>query len=251
MKFASIIITHWTSDDARSDTMVRSISSLIKVIKYPYELIVVDNGGSSADSEFLNDLTEKGYITTYVKNARNMHFGYARSQGISLAQGDYIAIIDNDILHKKDWISKCVEILEDNPDKKWYGTPLDYPVEADYNGNIRYRTATFDFEDIPCSLNMRAGSNAFVIRRSDLMQIGGFAVHRIAGTKWTDRAVKLGYLAMVLPKGYVEDMGLRSGYNLNEAKPVYIKFNTGDAVYFNRDELPQETLTMRDQIKLI
>lgn len=251
MKFASIIITHWASNDERSTTMVKSILSLIEVIKYPYELIVVDNGGSLEDSEFFSDLVKKGVITTYIRNANNMHFGYARNQGIAVAQGDYIVILDNDILHKKDWVSKCIEILEDNPDKKWYGTPLDYPVEADYNGNIRYRTMVFDFEDEHCSINMRAGSNAFVIRRSDLNDIGGFYVHRIAGTKWTDRAVKLGYLAMVLPKGYVEDMGLRNGYNLNDAKPVYIKLSTGDTVYFNKDELPQDGLVMRDQFKLL
>ena len=83
---------------------------------------------------------------------------------------------------------------------------------------------------------MRAGSNCFVIRYGDLMKIGKFAIHRIAGTKWTDNAVGLGYLACVLPEGYVEDMGFRKGYELNDYKPVFIEFKNGDKIYFNKDE---------------
>ena len=232
MKFASIIITHWAMNDERSDVMVKSIASLNEVIKYPYELIVVDNGGSEEDSEFFNSLVNHGRISTYIKNSNNRHFGYARNQGIAVAQGDYIAIVDNDILHKKDWLTDCIKILEDNPNEKIYATPIDYPQDAEYNGKVRYRTGELG----NCTLNMRAGSNCFVIRYEDLMKIGKFAIHRVAGTKWTDNAVKLGYLACVLPKGYVEDMGFRKGYELNDYKPVYIEFKNGDKVYFNNDE---------------
>jgi glycosyltransferase involved in cell wall biosynthesis len=219
-------------NDERSDVMTKSITSLIENINYPYELIIVDNGGSKEDSEFFNDLVEKGHVSTYIRNSNNRHFGYARNQGIAVAQGDYIAIIDNDILHKKDWLTECIRILEENPDKKIYATPIDYPQDAQYNGKVRYRTDKFG----ECSLNMRAGSNCFVIRYEDLMKIGKFAIHRVAGTKWTDSAVKLGYLACVLPEGYVEDMGFRKGYELNDYKPVYIEFKNGDKIYFNRDE---------------
>ncbi len=232
MKFASIIVTHWAMDDERSTTMIKSLTSLVDVINYPYELIVVDNGGSEEDSQFLTEMTNKGYISTYIKNSNNRHFGYARNQGIAVAQGDYIAIVDNDILHKKDWLTECIRILEENPKKKIYGTPIDYPQDAEYNGKVRYRTGELD----ECTLNMRAGSNCFVIRYEDLMEIGKFPIHRIAGTKWTDSAVNKGYLACVLPKGYVEDMGFRNGYQLKDYKPVYIEFNNKDRIYFNVDE---------------
>jgi glycosyltransferase involved in cell wall biosynthesis len=219
-------------DDERSITMIKSLTSLVDVIKYPYELIVVDNGGSEEDSHFLTEMTNKGHISTYIKNSNNRHFGYARNQGIAVAQGDYIAIVDNDILHKKDWLTECIKMLEKHPKKKIYGTPIDYPQDAEYNGKVRYRTGELD----ECTLNMRAGSNCFVIRYEDLMDIGKFPIHRIAGTKWTDSAVNKGYLACVLPKGYVEDMGFRNGYQLKDYKPVYIEFNNKERVYFNVDE---------------
>lgn len=243
MKFASIIITHWAMNDERSTVMIKSLTSLVQTIKYPYELIVVDNGGSEEDSQFLTEMTNKGHISTYIKNSNNRHFGYARNQGIAMAQGDYIAIIDNDILHKKDWLTRCVEILEKFPEEKIYATPIDYPQDALYDGKVRYRVEEREIDGEKCSLNMRAGSNCFVIRYKDLMDIGKFAIHRIAGTKWTDNAVKKKYNAIVLSKGYVEDMGFRNGYHLKDFKPVYIEFNNKDRVYFNVDEY--ENINMR------
>jgi glycosyltransferase involved in cell wall biosynthesis len=243
MKFASIIITHWAMNDERSTVMIKSLTSLVQTIKYPYELIVVDNGGSEEDSHFLTEMTNKGHISTYIKNSNNRHFGYARNQGIAMAQGDYIAIIDNDILHKKDWLTRCVEILEKFPEEKIYATPIDYPQDALYDGKVRYRVEEREIDGEKCSLNMRAGSNCFVIRYKDLMDIGKFAIHRIAGTKWTDNAVKKKYNALVLSKGYVEDMGFRNGYHLKDFKPVYIEFNNKDRVYFNVDEY--ENINMR------
>lgn len=232
-------------NDERSDVMIKSILSLVNTIKYPYELIVIDNGGSEEDSQFLMDMTSQGYISTYIKNSNNRHFGYARNQGIAIAQGDYIAIIDNDILHKKDWLTKCVEILEDNDDKKIYGTPIDYPQSAKYNGIVRYRKEEVNFKGEKCSLNMRAGSNCFVIRYEDLMDIGYFPVHRIGGTKWTDRAVGKGYSALVLPEGYAEDIGFRKGYNLTDIKPVFLEFKDGKRIYFNKDEYKGEDMRIQ------
>lgn len=243
MKFASIIITHWAMNDERSDVMVKSIVSLVQTIKYPYELIVVDNGGSEEDSQFLIEMTNKGHISTYIKNSNNRHFGYARNQGIAMAQGDYIVIIDNDILHKKDWLTRCIEILERFPDKKLYATPIDYPHNATYGGKVRYDIEELDIDGVSHSVNMRAGSNCFVARYEDFMDIGKFPIHRIAGSRWTDNAVNKGYNAVVLPEGYVEDMGLRNGYHLKDSKPVYIEFNNKDRVYFNTDEY--ENINMR------
>jgi len=235
-KFVSIIITHFAMDASRSANMKVSIDSLIENTDYPYELIVIDNGSDLEDSKYLLNLCSEGKITTYIRNNHNMHFAYARNQGLELAQGDYFCIADNDIKYKKGWLEKCVAVLEAYPDEKWYATPMDYPQDAKYNGIQRYRTGEFDFNGENYTLNMRAGSNCFVITRENMKKLGKFPIHRIAGSKWTDRAVKSGYLAVVLPNGHAEDMGLRSGYNLNKPIPIYIKLSSGEEVCFNQDE---------------
>lgn len=245
-KFCSIVITHYANTPERSEIMRKSLTSLFTSLDYPSEVIVVDNGNVVEDSNHLLKLTTEGKIQHYVRNTGNMHFGYARNQGIKLADGDFICICDNDILYKPGWLTSCIDILEAYPDNKIYATPI-YNVthwtkkfwggeQLELNGKI-YR------------LNSRAGSNCFVIRRKDLEIIGRFRRHRIAGTKWTERAIELGYMAAVSPSLMIQDMGFRNGYNFKELIPIKKKLSSGEEIYFNQDEFKKKNpgLVFRSQ----
>lgn len=231
--FVSIIMTHFAMNDERSDTMVKSVTSLFESTEYPFEFIVIDNGKSRADSEFFLDLVEQGKINTYIRNADNMHFGYARNQGIALAQGDYICITDNDILFKRDWLSECMKVLKAFPNEKIYATPIGYPTPG---MKTRYLRGTLELDGVMYDKNMRAGSNCFVIKREDFNIIGKFWIHRIAGSIWTDLAVKKGYLAVVVPGNLITDMGFRRGYDLRASIPVSLTLSNRKKLYFNNDE---------------
>lgn len=233
MKFTSIVFVHWSMNDDRSRTMRRSMNSLLESVKnMPTEIIVIDNGDNMDDTNYLLDLACTKKINTYIRNANNMHFGFARNQGLKICNGDYIAIVDNDIIYNTDWLETCVGVLEDNPDKKIYATPV-YNVAhwrpKYWQGEVQSKGRTF-------KLNMRAGSNCWVMRRKDFEEVGGFIIHRIAGTKWTNNAVRKGYLAAVTPDIMVNDYGFRRGYNLNDCKPVKLDLHNGEEIYFNADE---------------
>lgn len=236
-KFASIIFTHYAMNDRRSEVMITSMESLLRT-KYPFELIVIDNGYSMKDSEYLLELADKGLIHTYIRNSRNMHFGYARNQALELAQGDYFVVVDNDLDYKDPfWLSKCIDVLEFFPGEKIYSTPMDYPTGL---LKEKYQTGELKMGDKTIPLSMRAGSNCFVIRRYDMKSIGKFAIHRIAGSRWTDLAVRKGYLAAVLNEGLVTDMGLRQGYNLGQPIPIFMRLSDGSDIYFNMDEYKRD-----------
>ena len=237
MKFASIIVTHYSSHDERSEIMRQSIQSLLDNTNYPYELIVVDNGGSTKDSQWLLELASQHKINCYVRNANNMHFGFARNQAIALANGDYIVIADNDILYKRDWLKVCIDVLEAYPDKKIYSTPV-YNV-AHWLPKF-WSNEVLKVGDLEYRLNYRAGSNCFVIRREDLMKIGNFMCHRVGGTKWTNKAISLGYTAAIAPRILIKDLGFREGYNLNVTIPVKQVLSDGSEVYYSEDEFIKE-----------
>lgn len=234
MKFTSIIITHWASNEFRSNALRKTLTTLFETTKHlPTERIVIDNGGSIKDSEYLLDLTEKGEINTYIRNHNNLSFGYARNQALRVCNGDYICVADNDIIYNPGWLDACLAVLEAYPHEKIYATPI-YNVahwqpkywnqkELEVNGKI-YR------------LNRRAGSNCWIMRRKDFEEVGDFPCHRVAGTKWTDMAQAAGYWAAVTPDIMVNDWGFRKGYNLNECKPIKENLHDGEEVYFNDDE---------------
>ena len=252
MKFASIVITHHAMNNQRSQMMRMSIDSLLENTKYPAEIIVVDNGGSDSDTEYLLQFNRQGLIHTYIRNSDNMHFGYARNQGLAMAQGDCLVVADNDILYKKDWLKWLVEVLDAFPEKKIYTTPIDYPTpklkQKYWQGEIVYGKDTF-------KLSMRAGSNLWCMRREDFEKVGGFRFHRIAGSKWTDAATRAGYLACVIDKDLAVDMGLKKGYNMKLAIPIVRTLTDRTTkVYWNEDQFknlnPDENYVNKRPLRL-
>jgi len=231
-KFCSIIFTHFGTNTERSQTMRKSLLSLIEHVKYPYELIVVDNGPNEKDSSFFLDMLENKRIHVYVKNMHNMHFGYARNQGVALSRGEYICIVDNDLLYTKDWLTPCVGLLETYPEEKIYTTPMYYPM---IGLNPRYHVGFLQYNGLECELHRRAGSNCFVIRRTDFEKIGLFKYHRIAGSLWTDSAVNVGFNACVIPQLGVTDIGLRKGYDLKHSIPIKLDIANGESILLNQD----------------
>jgi len=233
-RYTSIIVTTYISDELRAKMFRTSLAALLETTKgLPVEIIIVDNGGDDQISKTLLELTRNNMIHCYIKNSSNLSFGFGRNQGLAAAKGNYIVIADNDILYKKGWLEACWKPLELYPDRKIYSTPIEYPTGF---YKERYDQGKLDVDGVEYNLNMRAGSNCFMVRRKDFEIIGGFWVHRIAGSRWTDRAVKLKYLAAVAPGELVSDLGLRMGYVHSEFPPLGRKLVNGEKVYFNVDE---------------
>jgi len=232
--YTSIIVVSHIPNPKRAEVFQLSLTSLIETTKeLPCEIIVVDNGGNSIVSELLLSMSKSGKIQHYIRNSTNLSFGIGRNQGYACASGNYICIADNDILYKQGWLQACLHIMKKYPDKKIYSSCIEYPT-----GFLkeRYDVGTLD----GYNLNMRAGSNCFVVRRKDYIEIGGFYPHRIAGTKWTDKAVKLGYVCAVSPEPLCEDIGIRNGYAHSTLVGFKKVLTNREEVYLNRDEFKEK-----------
>ena len=236
-RYTSIIVTSHIPDKKRADIFKESIQSLLETTKdLPVEIIIVDNGGDAHTSGYIDGLLLGGAVQMVIHNANNMHFGFARNQGIILSNGNYIVSADNDILYEEGWLEACWEALEAYPTKKVYATPIQYPRAVNGKLHKRYDLGDILVGDDHYHLNTRAGSNCFVIRKRDLMNIGLFKHHRVVGTVWTDNANNKGYSAIVTPNDMVVDLGLRNGYNLKQPLPIKRTLRNGEEVFFNQDE---------------
>lgn len=193
---------------SRSDTMRASYNSLFFTAPNA-EIIVIDNGENLEDSEWLLKQAHEGKIACYIRNRKNMHFGYGRNQGLKLASGEFIVIADNDIFYTPSWMEICMDFLAKNKGK-FLATPL---IADPMNATRPDRWAG---EVGAWKLNYRAGSNCFMMRRKDFEELGFFEIHPIAGSKFTDKCVRSGYTMAVMPRPRAFDMGLRQGYNFND-----------------------------------
>jgi len=70
-----------------------------------YEIIVINNGSTDGTEEYLK---QAGIV--YINNKENLGAAKAWNQGIKQSKGDYLFIINNDIIVCKDWIKNLINI---------------------------------------------------------------------------------------------------------------------------------------------
>lgn len=203
IKYASILITHWANESYRGELVKASLASLYRTLDYPAEIIVVDNGEFEEDTNWFVREVRAGRINHLIVNKENMHFYHARNQAMGICTGDYIVIADNDIFYEQAWLRPCIQVIEKYPDRQFFTTPIygNYGIIHRFDGKEDYPIGNKVWK-----ANYRAGSNCFVGRRNDIFNVGMFPRHIIAGSKWNDKAVKLGYTFVYPPKNLVRDM---------------------------------------------
>lgn len=103
----SIIIINWNG----GDVFKNCLKSLYK-IDYPnWELIVVDNGSVDGSDGFIKSLGSR-VKSQVIYNNKNVGFAKANNQGVELAKGKYVLLLNNDTKVEPDFLSKLVEKME-------------------------------------------------------------------------------------------------------------------------------------------
>lgn len=105
MKF-SIVMPCLFRRKEHKNTVLDCIDSVRKHSS-DYEFIIVDDG-SPLDTKFLKDNADN-----YIRHDKPMGIAYGWNDGIGVAKGDYIVIINDDIVVRPGWLEameKCFEI---------------------------------------------------------------------------------------------------------------------------------------------
>jgi len=78
--------------------------------KTPYEIIMIQNGETGIG--FNQDNAKDSYAEKVIFNKENLGFAKAVNQGIRCAQGEYIAIVNNDVQVFDHWLEDMQEALQ-------------------------------------------------------------------------------------------------------------------------------------------
>lgn len=76
------------------------------------EIIVIDNASSDHTAEQMNSHHPDVH---FVANTQNMGFSKANNQGIGIAQGEYILLLNPDTIVAEDTFTKCIDFARKNP----------------------------------------------------------------------------------------------------------------------------------------
>ncbi len=87
--------------------------SLQKALQnYTSEIILVDNASSDGS---VADIEEKFNYVKVIANKDNIGFGKANNQGLQIASGKYIALLNPDTIVREDTFSKLIKFMNENP----------------------------------------------------------------------------------------------------------------------------------------
>ena len=91
------------------------IGLIQQTTKIGYELIIVDNGSTEQGMpEYLDQINDG--CAKVIFNSENLGVAKAWNIGIAIAEGEYIAILNNDILIGNDCLERMQKVMDNNPD---------------------------------------------------------------------------------------------------------------------------------------
>lgn len=145
MKLSFIVLT-WNSVD-HINNCINSIFNHVDEDELSYEIIVVDNGSTDGTVEVLEKLSEK-YSDLFNTIYMDVNTGttHSRNLAIKKSKGEYIAIIDSDIVFLNNALSPLVKFLQSHKNVGLVSPGLVYK-------DGRYQKSTDRFPTLLSKLN--------------------------------------------------------------------------------------------------
>lgn len=151
--FVNYAVFHYTGN------AIGSIREHTSHDKTPYEIILVINGRTGIE---LPDL-RLSYVDKVIQNEENKGYAFAVNQGIRIARGEYIAILNNDIQVFDFWLDDMQEALTKLDlvmAKPMYGMPFARATESwdlrKMEANKPLEETFTDFVDFSCVLTRKS-----------------------------------------------------------------------------------------------
>jgi GT2 family glycosyltransferase len=80
-----------------------------------YELVVVDNASADGTAEYLKMFAAQHANVKIQLNDTNKGYAGGNNDGIKLAQGQYIVLLNNDTLVPEGWLERLIKLFKDQP----------------------------------------------------------------------------------------------------------------------------------------
>lgn len=80
-----------------------------------HEIIFIDNGSTDGTGEFLKEYVEKHANAALIENPKNLGFPKAVNQGMAQARGQYICILNTDVIVTPEWLQGLIECMVHRP----------------------------------------------------------------------------------------------------------------------------------------
>ena len=90
------------------------LDSLLTQTYTHYELIIVDNNSPDNSDSTIQSYARKFTAFKYIRSNKNLGFAEGNNLALEQAQGEYIALLNNDTRADKEWLKELVDTLKNN-----------------------------------------------------------------------------------------------------------------------------------------
>ncbi len=199
------------------------VDSIIKNTPEPHEIIFVDNGSTDGTIDWLNDLIKNNKNYKLILNNKNLGFSKGNNQGIEISKGEFILLLNNDVVVTKNWLSGMLECMNSAPDVGIVGPMTNFVsgpqkvVNADFGDINNLSDFAESFRDRNryrrISIRRIVGF-CMLIKRSLISKIGfldeSFGSGNFEDDDYCLRAVIEGYKNLIAGDVFVHHYGSRS-----------------------------------------
>jgi GT2 family glycosyltransferase len=203
MKKCDIVLVSWN----HMEFLRPCIEHITQNTRYPYRLIIVDNGSAPETINYLEALKKAaGDEVLLILNKKNVGFVRAVNQGLKASRAPYAAIFNNDTLPGEGWLTGLIEFAEKNPDVGLLNPMCKGHVERNMTVNDYAKTLSASNRGKYMEMNQCQGFG-MLVKREVIDRIGyldeRFDTVGFDDTDYSMRAHLAGYRSVSVYSSYV------------------------------------------------
>lgn len=204
------------------------VESVFAYTRSPFELIIIDNGSTDDTIDYISSLERSNTACIRIKliaNPKNLGFANGCNQGIAEARGEYLLLLNNDVVVTPNWLSRLLSVMDNRPSVGLVGPMTNYVsgpqlVQApDYELKSLHGLNRFaqDYAERYTGQAIARGrivGFCMLIRRSVIEKIGGldwqYGLGNFEDDDFCLRAHLAGFHAVIAKDCYVHHFGGRT-----------------------------------------
>lgn len=138
------------------------LESLMRQDFRDFSILVIDNGSDDGTVKFI-----RSYYPTVsiLENFRNLGYSKANNQGIQLAKGDYVLVLNPDVILSENFLQEMVDFAEKHPEAGSFGGKVLKFYTENIDKNDEFGLSEFVKSDVFDSTGLMIYKNRKVVDR--------------------------------------------------------------------------------------